>query len=184
MFMLLREKKSKQHFIYSKRREKKAKGFFFSPSMTSFAQENIDVLPKFNWLAAKRISYESANSHGPKPQQIGFYLRPETGGIYLTEPLKQHVLPHPWYHQRFAKSELDYMIKEPLTVTFDTAKVNSFHLKERGDAGFNWKLIYPSKKEKKTRTIMVLLCFQVLTIWKDDTSNENNQEPDLPHSDW
>jgi hypothetical protein len=29
------------------------------------------------------------------------------------------------------------MIKEPLTVTFDTAKVNSFHLKERGDAGFN-----------------------------------------------
>jgi len=49
--------------------------------MTSFAQENIDILPKINWLAAKRISYESANFHDPKPQQIGFYLRPETGGI-------------------------------------------------------------------------------------------------------
>jgi hypothetical protein len=29
MFMLLREKKSKQHFIYSKIREKKSKGLFF-----------------------------------------------------------------------------------------------------------------------------------------------------------
>ena len=49
--------------------------------MTSFAQENIDILPKINWHTAKRISYESANSHDPKPQQTGFYLRPETGGI-------------------------------------------------------------------------------------------------------
>jgi hypothetical protein len=48
MFMLLREKKSKQHFIYSKIREKKKQRAFFFPSMTSFAQENIDVLPKFN----------------------------------------------------------------------------------------------------------------------------------------
>jgi hypothetical protein len=45
--MLLREKKSKQHFIYSKIREKKQRAFF-PLSMTSFAQENIDVLPKFN----------------------------------------------------------------------------------------------------------------------------------------
>jgi hypothetical protein len=40
------------------------------------------------------------------------------------------------------------------------------------------------QKEKKSKG---LSCFQVLTIWNDDTedtSNENNQEPDLPHSDW
>ena len=39
--------------------------------------------------------------------------------------------------RKVAKSELDSMIKEPFTVTFDTAKVNSFHLKERGDTSFN-----------------------------------------------
>ena len=53
-----------------------------------------------------------------------------------TEPLKQHVLPHPWYHSRDAKFELDYMIKETLTVTFHTG------LKDKGNTGFNWKLIY------------------------------------------
>lgn len=57
--------------------------------------------------------------------------------INLTEPLKQHVLPHPRYHLGVTKSELDYMTKEPLTVTFDTTKVNSLYLNEGGDTGFN-----------------------------------------------
>jgi len=62
--MLLKEKKNQNISFIQKEKKIKQRAFF--PSMTSFAQENIDILPKINWLAAKRISNGSANSHGPK----------------------------------------------------------------------------------------------------------------------
>ena len=64
--MLLKEKKNQNISFIQKENKIKQRAFF--PSMTSFAQENINILPKINWLAAKRISYESANSHGPNSQ--------------------------------------------------------------------------------------------------------------------